>query len=275
MFTSLELTPENFLHLQAAAKAYMLDLDHPERRDCVGQRGKGDSELVKMRLWTCVANFLDEEGRGQSHFGEHVPGAEGTTRGMVWPTDRNSIIGAVLPLLRRMVTNERQRQYAVEARKGGNTGSGKRRSSSPELPSPAQRDIGQGGRDGSEMEGLRIDGPDYPPGEEVRSMPSVRSRFGTTPDNGSLMLHLNIIENKRRILPSYQSLAEDCPDLQSIHAKVLQYYGDAALDRAAVSVLLPQGLTSIASNEEWTGALSIVQDTEWMDGETKVVVDFP
>jgi hypothetical protein len=33
MFSSLEISPENFLHLQAAAKNYMLDDEHPERRD--------------------------------------------------------------------------------------------------------------------------------------------------------------------------------------------------------------------------------------------------
>ncbi|KAL9101978.1 MAG: hypothetical protein Q9187_009178 [Circinaria calcarea] len=36
---------------------------------------------------------------------------------MIWPTHEKEIIAAVTPLLRRMVTNERQRQYAVETRK--------------------------------------------------------------------------------------------------------------------------------------------------------------
>ena len=119
LFTSLELSPENFLHLQAAAKGYMLDPSYPERRECVGQRGKGDSELVKLRLWNCVKEFLESEGSGERFFGPHVPGDEGMTRTMIWRADKNRIIGAVTPLLRRMVTNERQRQYAVETRKSG------------------------------------------------------------------------------------------------------------------------------------------------------------
>lgn len=119
MFTSLELSPENFLHLQAAAKGYMLDDRHPERRDCVGQRGKGDTEMVKLRLWNCVRHFLEVEGNGPRFFGEHVVNEGMPPRTYVWPRDQQKIIALVIPLLRRMVTNERQRQYAVETRKGG------------------------------------------------------------------------------------------------------------------------------------------------------------
>ena len=118
MFMSLELSPENFLQLQAAAKAYMLDDNHPERREAVGQRGKGDTEMVKLRLWNCVRQFLEVEGHGERFFGEHVVNEGMGPREYVWPRDQHKIIALVIPLLRRMVTNERQRQYAIETRKG-------------------------------------------------------------------------------------------------------------------------------------------------------------
>lgn len=134
LFMSLQITPENFCHLQAQAKAYMLDPAHPERQSCVGNRGKGDTDMVKLRLFNCVRDFLTE-GFGEQFFGEHVekPGEEDAmeaaralgeqeahTEGrLVWPRDGNKIISLVTPLLRRMVTNERQRMYAIESRKGG------------------------------------------------------------------------------------------------------------------------------------------------------------
>ncbi|MCJ1466069.1 hypothetical protein MMC07_004688 [Pseudocyphellaria aurata] len=125
LYASLELSPENFLRLQASAKGYMLNNAYPDRRDCVGQRGKGDSELVRLKLWNCVRDFLDHEGHGNSFFGVEARGEDGKTRSMIWPNDKNRIIGAVTPLLRRMVTNERQRQYAVETRRDGGTGEAK------------------------------------------------------------------------------------------------------------------------------------------------------
>ena len=119
LFSSLEQMPENFLQLQSAAKAYMLDDNHPERRDCVGQRGRGDTEIVKLRLWNCVRDFLLEDDRGDRFFGEAVPTETMTPRSNVWPRDQQKIISLMIPLLRRMVTNERQRKYAVETRKSG------------------------------------------------------------------------------------------------------------------------------------------------------------
>ncbi|KAH6878343.1 hypothetical protein BKA58DRAFT_93524 [Alternaria rosae] len=135
LFMSLQLSPENFLQLQALAKGYMLDTSHPERQSCVGNRGKGDTDMVKLRLFNCVRDFLNE-GVGEQFFGEDVekPGEKdaieaahalgedkslGPGERLTWPRDGNKIISLVTPLMRRMVTNERQRQYAIETRKGG------------------------------------------------------------------------------------------------------------------------------------------------------------
>jgi hypothetical protein len=121
LFSSLQLPPEDFLHLQSAAKAYMLDDDHPERRDCVGQRGKTDSDMVKLKVWKCVQLFLEMDGNGERFFGVNAPRVDGEdgARSMTWPDDALQVIKTCIPLFRRMVTNERQRQYAVESRKGG------------------------------------------------------------------------------------------------------------------------------------------------------------
>jgi hypothetical protein len=135
LFMSLQLSPENFLHLQALAKAYMLDTTHPERQNCVGNRGKGDTDMVKLRLFNCVRDFLNDE-IGEQFFGENVekPGEKDAMEAaralgedktpnsgerLTWPRDGNKIISLVTPLMRRMVTNERQRQYAIETRKEG------------------------------------------------------------------------------------------------------------------------------------------------------------
>ena len=137
LFYSLQLNAESFLHLQAAAKNYMLDPTHPERQNCVGNRGKGDNDMVKLRLFNCVRDFLTD-GIGEKFFGEKASGRvtyskdgletpiESTGYGekcFIWPRDGNKIVSLVTPLMRRMVTNERQRMYAIETRKGGSSNS--------------------------------------------------------------------------------------------------------------------------------------------------------
>ena len=57
----------------------------------MGQRGKGDSEAVKLKLWNTVAQFLDQEGHGYSHFGEQVLGEQGSARTMIWPQDKSRV----------------------------------------------------------------------------------------------------------------------------------------------------------------------------------------
>jgi len=83
VFTSLELTPEQFLHIQSAAKNYMLDERYPERSDCVGNKGRGDNDMVKLKLFECVKSFLEDEGWGERCFGENSPGA--SQRRLKWP----------------------------------------------------------------------------------------------------------------------------------------------------------------------------------------------
>jgi hypothetical protein len=122
IFTTLELTPEQFVHLQAAAKAYMLSPHHPERRDCVGGRGKADSDMIKLKLFDCVRSFLEDEGWGEKCWGEEADGV--AERRLRWPGMSTRIVTLVTPLLRRMVTNERQREYARGARAAVKAGSG-------------------------------------------------------------------------------------------------------------------------------------------------------
>ena len=83
LFISLELTPEQFIHLQAAAKNYMLDPAHPERSACVGGKGKGDTDMTKIKLFQCVSAFLEVDGWGERCFGQTAPGA--SQRKLKWP----------------------------------------------------------------------------------------------------------------------------------------------------------------------------------------------
>lgn len=120
VFTSLELAPESFLKLQNAAKEYMLDEENPERRDVVGhKKHSNNNDVAKLKLWQCVDDFLRTDGNGEKFFGQlsNVGIPDAPTRTFFWPEDHNRIIKLLMPLLRKMVTNERQRIYAAETRK--------------------------------------------------------------------------------------------------------------------------------------------------------------
>ncbi|KAJ9643560.1 hypothetical protein H2199_004239 [Coniosporium tulheliwenetii] len=133
LFGAFQVPPEEFLELHAAAKQYMLDPAYPERRDCIGERAKGETQVGKVKLANFVKDFLEKDGIGERFFGENavvatpVPregagggeedgGDGGSQQRKIWPRDAKDIITILTPLLRRMVTNERQRLYALEQR---------------------------------------------------------------------------------------------------------------------------------------------------------------
>ncbi|EON69545.1 hypothetical protein W97_08805 [Coniosporium apollinis CBS 100218] len=134
LFGAFQVPPEEFLELHAAAKQYMLDPAFPERRDCIGERAKGEMQVGKVKLANYVKDFLEKDGIGERFFGENAAvatpdtarqgaegggedgGASGSQQRKIWPRDAKDIITMLTPLLRRMVTNERQRLYALEQR---------------------------------------------------------------------------------------------------------------------------------------------------------------
>ena len=260
LYTSLELDPERFLQLQASAKSYMLDPDYPDRRECVGQRGKGDSEVVKMKLWNTVARFLDEEGYGHSHFGSQVLGEQGLKRSMVWPLDKSRIIGTVMPLLRRVVTNERQRQYAVETRKGGSS-STTRSLQNAKTQRVSPEDAGNPVHDG-------LVEPTDSTQKSDASQPGATLQY-----YDKVQLRFNVIRNNQRISPPYDLTAKECPDLQTVFLKALPCLGGWSHDGMQISMLMPSGLTLIQDDDDWIKALNKVGQVEWMDNETKVLIE--
>lgn len=127
VFTSLELAPEAFLRLQNAAKNYMLSDEFPERRDVVGhKKHNNNNDQAKLKLYQCVEDFLQQDGTGEKFFGHsaNVDVPDAPPRTFFWPDDRSRIAKALMPLLRKMVTNERQRVYAAETRKQDPTKAG-------------------------------------------------------------------------------------------------------------------------------------------------------
>ncbi|KAL2074459.1 hypothetical protein VTL71DRAFT_8237 [Oculimacula yallundae] len=288
LFTSLELTAEQFLHLQSAAKAYMLDPNHPERSNCVGNRGRGDTDMVKLKLFACVKSFLEDEGWGPRCFTDDIE--QGQVRKLKWPQKKNKIIQLVTPLMRRMVTNERQRLYTTKTRQ-------EKRTKAPNTyqvrPSQGylQPEVFQNGnitpiqypvgnpkiddyhydldlsfntiRTGQENEYLD-------PEEPESSMPKEAGR------NGPIINYLvNLVHDGRRVHPQVTLKPESCPGFASLvqHIHDLMTGINHAQQPDSIKVLGPTGLVNVSDEDSWRGAVDLIQQNEWLDGEVKCVVE--
>ncbi|KAJ5591817.1 uncharacterized protein N7459_002186 [Penicillium hispanicum] len=130
MERSLELSKDNWLVFKEESRNYMLDPEHPERRNCVGHRGSGNGEKVRRDLELCAEDLLGPKGYGDRFFSEHTINEGMPPRNNIWPRDRQKIVDAVVHVLRRALTNARQCQYAIETRKGGGAEARRRRKTS-------------------------------------------------------------------------------------------------------------------------------------------------
>ncbi|KAK5056106.1 hypothetical protein LTR84_012659 [Exophiala bonariae] len=287
VFTSLQLAPENFLRLQNAAKAYMLDEAHPERRDVVGhKKHMGGADVAKLNLWRVVEEFLTKHGFGAKFFGPGVgagiPGAP--QRSLTWPQDSQSIIKLMMPLMRKMVTNERQRVYAATSRKGG--------SAIPGEKADSPFDVGDSIMS-TENEALSSPRPTEAatlpevtstnPAEQPTQSPSATQQLNTA-FKQSIILYVNVVSNTggalRREIPRFTLTPDSAPSLAALIAEVEQRYKrpppqDTSMEPKApiIKVWLTDGLVTVAEDGEWMVALLSAGVVDWMDGEIRVLIE--
>ncbi|RMZ84596.1 hypothetical protein DV737_g1157, partial [Chaetothyriales sp. CBS 132003] len=281
VFSSLELAPELFLRLQNAAKDFMLDPNHPERRDVVGhRRHTGGADVAKLKLWNCVEQFLREGGNGDRFFapgvGQDIPGAPEKT--MFWPDDAQQITKACMPLLRKMVTNERQRLYASETRKSGVKREETRQDATPgPTQDPMQLTLG------TVDDGVQHGPAQDMHGEADSSVADLRHETQDTHGEAdSITILINVMKNhggqaqQSRVIPRFtlaQNSAHSLPALKKEIKKRLKGTPGVDLDQSTVKVWMADGLVPIVDDGQWMVALLSAETVEWMDGEVRVLVE--
>lgn len=284
VFTSLELAPDAFLKLQSAAKDYMLSEEFPERKDVVGhKKANGNNDHAKLKLYECVQQFLQENEYGETFFGHssNTNGPDAPPRTFFWPEDQSRIIKLLMPLLRKMVTNERQRLYAAESRKGDS------RKSSTRSPGGRQDEDDSFNREMvSLMAGMRpniltsTQVPEIDPTLQTQTdipqptMPDALSpptaRFPNT-----LNMYVNIMSYEngdgRNLLPEFVLPNEKITTFEQFLSQ-LQYV-DLGRTLPQIKAFLPQGLVVIRDEEEWLSAKMTALQTLWMNQRLVIVVE--
>ncbi len=276
VYASLELAPENFLKLQSAGKDFMLDPAHPERREVVGhRRHSGGTDVAKLKLWKCVEQFLRDERNGDKFFGaevgQDIPGAP--ERAMFWPEDAQKIIRACMPLMRKMVTNERQRIYAAETRKPRAGAGGEEQGQFPQRDH--FDDSGLMAAGSPPENGVTISTPEPTPAQLASITPLPRLA-----QVGAVTLLVNLMtfdgDTTRRIIPRFSLTPEAAPNLETLRSQIMtrtKVPTARKIDQASVKVWLSDGLVQVKDDGQWMIALLSAGTVEWMDGEVRVLVE--
>lgn len=96
------------------------------------------------------------------------------------------------------------------------------------------------------------------------------------------VLRVNVIHDGKRIFPRMDVSAEQCPDLNTLKHTIAHRFSGRLSNVVPeprsesawkVKVFVPDGLSSVSSDGEWTIALLSAATVDWMDNEMKVVID--
>ena len=293
VYSSLELAPESFLRLQSAAKDFMLDDAHVERRDVVGhKKHNGNADTSRLKLWKCVEEFLTTYGNGERFFGQDagVGIPDTPSRTFFWPEHSQKIIKLCMPLLRKMVTNERQRVYAADTRKLGfpkKTGKEQDQDDTFGTQSPDAHDstlMTSGLQQAAAAHGAVVDGAtQHLPLDTHHLNGEVRVGQLEVPSGSGLhTIHVNVVPRgvypTRRLIPRFSLSSESATSLQVLRDEVNrrmqeQMNGEHHTEEPSIKVWHPDGLIQVKDDGEWTITLLSAANHEWLDGEVRVLIE--
>ncbi len=186
-----------------------------------------------------------------------------------------------------MVTNERQRQYAMETRTERRKG-GKRRATRSHTPcsspggncdsQPVSSPSSSNDLDQKLDEDKHSFGSGCPPGEEDANAIQQKGNYGTidsTVERGDsrLTYHLNILSNNRRLKPKLYLNCANCPGFSSLSNHIQDALIVDEQRLVSVKVLGPAGLIEVKDEDGWREVLELIKKEEWMDGEVKCVAE--
>jgi hypothetical protein len=186
--------------------------------------------------------------------------------------------------MRRMVTNERQRLYALETRKNAAAAKQARSQTSGGSATPIA-DTPQAGSEADAVStppALEIDPKlnQYHYSSESPAPQTEQPDVGASPtvlennaaEEEDLMYHVSIMQGSRRVVPRFTLTPNTCPTFSSLAEHINATLNDDDRQIAAIQVMGPGGLVSANDESSWAEAIETVKQTAWMDKEARCVV---
>jgi hypothetical protein len=194
-----------------------------------------------------------------------------------------------------MVTNERQRLYALESRKTRNEAkaNGKVKDQPEEdfehpsvvIPQPNGRHKSRPSTASPspfpevdpKLQQYHYEVEERLPSEGRYSTKSpIMNCFGSvfsrkSPDTSEVRYFVNILKDGERLKPRFTLTPTTCPRFSSL-VQHIQSVMDDGRGTKSIQVLGPNGLVDVTDQYAWMEALESIKKTEWMDGEVKCVV---
>lgn len=102
---------------------------------------------------------------------------------------------------------------------------------------------------------------------------TARSRDPSSIFHYSVMIHINLIRNGERIRPRRELQAMTYPYRHTLIQDAAAELGPNDVGNMTVKALCPDGFVTVEDDATWQHCKKLAAETDWMDGEMKVVVE--
>jgi hypothetical protein len=191
--------------------------------------------------------------------------------------------------MRRMVTNERQRLYALETRK--NQAAAKQAKNkldkghaTPSADIPQVNDPLEALSNplGSQID-PKLNQYHYsiePPASHSQELDAptlarigMRSVFAKkAAEYEGPKYHVSIMQDGHRVMPRFTLTPINCPNFASLIQHINSVLDDDGLKVGTTKVMGPDGLADVVDENSWKGVIELISRHEWMDEEVRCIV---
>jgi hypothetical protein len=183
----------------------------------------------------------------------------------------------ITPLLRRMVTNEKQRQYATERREEQRAKEKENAKLTELSDTPAEKPalLSPYPEVDPKLDEYHLNVAPYLPADLVESPPpDIQNgpELFQEAEESALTYHVNLVENRRRLKPKLTLTPATCPGFASLVQHIHNLLDDGDKKMKSIRALGPYGQVNIGDEDAWREVTTIVKEEEWMDGEVKIIV---
>ena len=183
----------------------------------------------------------------------------------------------MIPLMRRMVTNENQRLYAEEQRKARapyTSGGGKREPNAEEILEKLKGQIYKPKKTQSPniVSGSEKSTSPEPVGIKPQSGGTVASpKPKTLTEWDGMHFFINFIKDGRRAMPRVEFAVDNGEGFTHLSQHVDIIIDDEKTHK--IKIFGPAGMVDVTDEASWRGVLIAIKEADWMDGDVRICVD--
>lgn len=175
-----------------------------------------------------------------------------------------------------MVTNEKQRLYAIDQRDSRRNAKKKEKEKRRQMDEIGRKlpSLSSHPDVDPKLDEYLLNVAPHLPAELTEDPPDTQigPEHISETEESPVHYHVNLVENGNRFKPKLTLTPTSCPGFSSLIQHVQSLLEGEKKKMKGIKVLGPYGQVTIGDEDAWREVTTIVMEEEWMDGDVKIIV---